>query len=53
MLSLTTVKLFLCKVKGNKYPMLQERKTKTKLKTNKIPVIKNEYAERYQYVTNI
>ena len=51
-LTLTTVKLFLCKVKGNKYPTLQERK-KTKLKTNKTPVIKNEYAERYQYVTNI
>jgi len=32
MLILTTVKLFLCKVKGNKYPTLQERKTKNKIK---------------------
>jgi len=55
MLTLTPVKLFLCKVKGNKYPTLQERKKKqkTKLKTNKTPVIKNEYPERYQYVTKI
>jgi hypothetical protein len=32
MLTLTAVKLFLCKVKGNKYPTLQERKTKNKIK---------------------
>jgi hypothetical protein len=59
MLTLTPVKLFLCKIKGNKYPTLQERKQqktkkkKTKLKANKTPVIKNEYPERYQYVIKI
>jgi len=32
MLTLATAKLFLCKVTGNKYPTLQERKTKNKIK---------------------
>jgi len=31
-LTLTTVKLLFCKVKGNKYPTLQERKTKNQIK---------------------
>lgn len=42
MLTLTIVKLLLCKVKGNKYPTLEERKTKQKknLKQTKLQWLK-------------
>lgn len=50
--TMTTVKLFFCKIKFNKYVTLQDQTTNDKIKNKQNSVTKNGYHERYQYVTN-